>query len=419
MLPFAEPGSYRIWTLQQLLDRKIPKGALQGNIALIGSTAPSLRDLFQVPHTRFQNNASVALMPGVEIHANRLAALMELQQRQGRPLIWTATMTVSNLMIVIAALLGALVAERMSPIRRGLLLLLLLIGSWLVVGSLALLVFRWLEVTETAVALLLFGGTGLLRRGAVAQVQRQQVERLLGQTTSPAVASQLWNQRETLLSDGRFEGQQLPVTVMFSDTRNFTTVSEGLTPAALLNWLNRGMAYCVPAITNRGGMVNKFTGDGFMAVYGAPIGLGAAGDARAALQTALEIQEGMSHLNATLAAEAEPPMALRLGIHSGPVLAGSMGCSERLEYAVIGDTVNCASRLESIEKERHDNLCRVLVSDATRSLLDQEANAEERDWIGRLIWRDWGSMKVKGREEPLRIWELRGIEPATAEATPL
>ena len=419
MLPFAEPGSYRIWTLQQLLDRKIPKGSLQGNIALIGSTAPSLRDLFQVPHTRFQNNASVALMPGVEIHANRLAALMELQQRQGRPLIWTATMTVSNLMIVIAALLGALVAERMSPIRRGLLLLLLLIGSWLVVGSLALLVFRWLEVTETAVALLLFGGTGLLRRGAVAQVQRQQVERLLGQTTSPAVASQLWNQRETLLSDGRFEGQQLPVTVMFSDTRNFTTVSEGLTPAALLNWLNRGMAYCVPAITNRGGMVNKFTGDGFMAVYGAPIGLGAAGDARAALQTALEIQEGMSHLNATLAAEAEPPMALRLGIHSGPVLAGSMGCSERLEYAVIGDTVNCASRLESIEKERHDNLCRVLVSDATRSLLDQEANAEERDWIGRLIWRDWGSMKVKGREEPLRIWELRGIEPATAEATPL
>jgi adenylate cyclase len=249
-------------------------------------------------------------------------------------------------------------------------------------------------------------------------VQRQQVERLLGQTTSPAVASQLWSQRETLLSDGRFEGRQLPVTVIFSDTRNFTTVSEGLSPAELLNWLNRGMAYCVPAITNRGGMVNKFTGDGFMAVYGAPIGLGSAGDARSALRTALEIQQGMSTLNQALEAEGEPPMALRLGIHSGMVLAGSMGCSERLEYAVIGDTVNCASRLESIEKERHDNLCRVLVSDATRSLLDQDATNDERGWIGRLIWLDWGSMKVKGREEPLRIWELRGIEPAAAEATP-
>lgn len=417
MLPFAEPGSFRLWTLQQLLAGQIPARSLQGTIALIGSTAPSLRDLFQVPHTRFQNSASLALMPGVEIHANRLAALMDRLEQPQRSKIWTAPAEFTNVLILIAAVISALVTERISPIRRGLLLLMLLIGSWLLVGSLALLVHVWLELSEPAIALLLFGGTGLLRRGALAQVQRQQVERLLGQTTSPAVAEQLWSQRETLLSHGRFEGRQLPVTVIFSDTRNFTTVSEGLSPAALLNWLNRCMAYCVPAITNRGGMVNKFTGDGFMAVYGAPIGLGPAGDARAALQTALEIQQGMTQLNAELEASGEPPIALRLGIHSGPVLAGSMGCSERLEYAVIGDTVNCASRLESIEKDRHDNLCRVLISEETRDLLSQEVTATDEEWLGRLIWMDWGSMKVKGREEPLRIWELRGIAPATVAAT--
>jgi len=417
MLPFAEPGSFRLWTLQQLLAGQIPAQSLQGTIALIGSTAPSLRDLFQVPHTRFQNSASLALMPGVEIHANRLAALMDRLEQPQHSKIWTAPAEFTNVLILIAAVISALVTERISPIRRGLLLLMLLIGSWLLVGSLALLVHVWLELSEPAIALLLFGGTGLLRRGALAQVQRQQVERLLGQTTSPAVAEQLWSQRETLLSHGRFEGRQLPVTVIFSDTRNFTTVSEGLSPAALLNWLNRCMAYCVPAITNRGGMVNKFTGDGFMAVYGAPIGLGPAGDARAALQTALEIQQGMTQLNAELEASGEPPIALRLGIHSGPVLAGSMGCSERLEYAVIGDTVNCASRLESIEKDRHDNLCRVLISEETRDLLSQEVTATDEEWLGRLIWMDWGSMKVKGREEPLRIWELRGIAPATVAAT--
>jgi len=418
MLPFAKPGSYRLWTLKQLLSGDIPAQSLRGTVALIGSTAPSLRDLFQVPHTRFQKSASLALMPGVEIHANRLAALIERQAKPQESKIWASPVEFTNVLILFAALISALVTERISPIRRGLLLLMLLIGSWLVVGSLALLLLHvWLELSETAVALLLFGGTGLLRRGALAQVQRQQVERLLGQTTSPAVAEQLWSQRETLLSHGRFEGRQLPVTVIFSDTRNFTTVSEGLSPAALLNWLNRCMAYCVPAITNRGGMVNKFTGDGFMAVYGAPIGLGAAGDARAALQTALEIQQGMSQLNTELEALGDPPIAIRLGIHSGPVLAGSMGCSERLEYAVIGDTVNCASRLESLEKERHDNLCRVLISDETRDLLDQEVTATDEDWIRRLIWMDWGSMKVKGREEPLRVWELRGIAPATAEAT--
>jgi len=417
MLPFAKPGSYPLWTLKQLLSGEIPAQSLRDTVALIGSTAPSLRDLFQVPHTRFQNSASLALMPGVEIHANRLAALMDRQATPQRSKIWTSPVEFSNVLILIAALISALITERISPIRRGLFLLMLLIGSWLLVGSLALLVHVWLELSETAIALLLFGGTGLLRRGALAQVQRQQVERLLGQTTSPAVAEQLWSQRETLLSHGRFEGRQLPVTVIFSDTRNFTTVSEGLSPAALLNWLNRCMAYCVPAITNRGGMVNKFTGDGFMAVYGAPIGLGAAGDARAALQTALEIQQGMTQLNAELEASGEPPIALRLGIHSGPVLAGSMGCSERLEYAVIGDTVNCASRLESIEKERHDNLCRVLISDETRDLLNQEVTTTDEEWLRRLIWMDWGAMKVKGREEPLRIWELRGIAPATVAAT--
>jgi len=420
MLPFAKPGSYRFWTLKQLLSGEIPATSVRGTVALIGSTAPSLRDLFQVPHTRFQKSASLALMPGVEIHANRLAALMERQAKPQESKIRTSHVEFTNALILFAALISALVTERISPIRRGLLLLMLLIGSWLVAGSLALLLLHvWLELSETTVALLLFGGTGLLRRGALAQVQRQQVERLLGQTTSPAVAEQLWSQRETLLSDGRFEGRQLPVTVIFSDTRNFTTVSEGLSPAALLNWLNRCMAYCVPAITNRGGMVNKFTGDGFMAVYGAPIGLGAAGDARAALQTALEIQQGMEQLNTDLEATGDPPIAIRLGIHSGPVLAGSMGCSERLEYAVIGDTVNCASRLESLEKERHDNLCRILISEETRNLLDQEVAATDEEWIRRLIWMDWGSMKVKGREEPLRIWELRGIAPATAEATQL
>jgi adenylate cyclase len=147
------------------------------------------------------------------------------------------------------------------------------------------------------------------------------------------------------------------------------------------------------------------------------VGESPAADARAALVTALEIQQGMEQLNAELSAEGAPSMALRIGMHSGPVLAGSMGSSERLEYAVIGDTVNCASRLESIEKHRHNNLCRVLVSSATRELLLQDASPDERAWCARLLWEDWGSLQVKGRNEPLQIWELRGIAPAAAGAT--
>ena len=240
---------------------------------------------------------------------------------------------------------------------------------------------------------------------------------LLGQTTSPAVAQELWSQRDTLLSNGQFEGKVLPVTVVFSDTASFTSVSERLAPAALLAWLNRGMACCVPAITRRGGMVNKFTGDGFLGVFGAPISPGTGADARAALRAALAIQEGIAALNQQLEREGAPAMRMRIGIHSGPVLAGSMGSSERLEYAIIGDTVNCASRLESLDKAHHEGVVRVLVSSSTRDLLTQGASAAELLWCEQLSWKAWGTLPVKGRQQPLEIWELRDSAPAAAAAT--
>ena len=414
MLAFYQPGSFRQWSLRQLLDGQVPTGAIKGSSVLIGSTAPSLRDLFEVPHSRFHNNAAELQMPGVELHANRLAGLMV---RQGQAPIWVASVGLTNAIVLLAALLGAVVAELASPIRRGLLIVSLVMLGWAGLAVGLLWQHVWLEMSEPLVALVLFGGTGLLRRGSQAQQQRQQIQRLLGQTTSPAVAQELWSQRDTLLSNGQFAGKQLPVTIVFSDTANFTTVSERLAPADLLTWLNRGMACCVPAISEHRGMVNKFTGDGFLGVFGAPVSAGCGADARDAIRAALEMQQGLASLNATLADEAQPAMRLRIGIHSGPVLAGSMGSKERLEYAVIGDTVNCASRLESLDKQRHDGVVRILVSSATRALLLDDASDGDQAWAQRLQWQSWGTLSVKGRHEPLEIWELKGIAPAVAGAT--
>ena len=260
--------------------------------------------------------------------------------------------------------------------------------------------YIWIGSVMPVAGLTIMAGTAWLRRGAASQQHQKEVQRLLGQATSPAVADQLWQQRDQLLKDGRFEGRQLPVTVLFTDTANFTTVSEHFQPAELMDWLNRGMASCVPAVTTRGGMINKFTGDGMLAVFGVPLSEDPKADARAAIEAVIEIQTGLVKLNEELAKEGAPANRMRIGIHSGVVLAGSMGSSERLEYAIIGDTVNCASRLESFEKSRHVGVLRVLVSSTTRELLGDELNNS-------LHWDEWGEIQVKGREEPLLVAELK------------
>ena len=402
MLPFLQPGSFSSLSLRQLADGPATtiEPRLRGRIVLIGSTARSLKDLFEIPQSRFSQGESALLLPGVELHALRTAAL--LGDQAGRPWRLTTPPGWLDLALELLALVGgAGLGLAFTSLRSSVLSVLgaaLLLGAagWLLLWSGGV----WLGIALPALSLLLMAAVGWLRRGLLSQLQRQQVQRLLGQTTSPAVAQQLWEQRDELLQDGRFEGRQLPVTILFSDTCNFTSVSEQFTPADLLNWLNRGMALMVPAVTRRGGMVNKFTGDGMLAVFGAPISRGEADDARAALDAALEIQQGLEQLNHALAAEGLPAMRMRIGVHSGQVLAGSMGSSERLEYAVIGDAVNCASRLESAEKERQSNICRVLVSATTRALHD---GAD-------LQWQEWGALHVKGREEALQVSELRGTD---------
>ena len=245
----------------------------------------------------------------------------------------------------------------------------------------------------------------------MSQQHAQQIRELLGQTTSPAVAQQLWDQRDELLSNGQFEGRQLPVTALFTDTVSFTSVSERLSPRELMDWLNRGMCICVPAITNRGGMVNKFTGDGMLAVFGVPIEGDKSAEAQAALEAAMEIKAGLESLNQELRNAGEPEMRVRLGIHSGEALVGSMGCPARIEYAVIGDTVNCASRLESLEKHRHEGVLRVLLSANTLELLSD-------DFRRSLQLNHWGTFQVKGRDEALDVHELKmDSEPGSASAT--
>ena len=412
MLLYRQPGSYRRYTLEQWLENSIPADAIRDQIVLIGSTAPSLRDLFEVPFSRFHSGVEMFQLPGLEIHANRIATLLDSRSNSAA-LIWTMPGWGNRLLLVVSLLAGLALGEAIPTLRRSVLVVTAVAAAG-AAGLLGLLFWSqvWVGTALPLTGLLSMAGAAWLRRGAVSQQHSQQIRRLLGQATSPAVAQQLWDQREELLSNGRFEGQQLPITVLFTDTASFTSVSERLSPRELMDWLNRGMAICVPAVTRRGGMVNKFTGDGMLAVFGVPVRQDPTAEAAAALEAAREIQAGLEQLNAELLQEGAPEMRVRAGIHSGEALVGSMGSADRIEYAVIGDTVNCASRLESLDKQRHQGVMRVLLSSNTLDILDPTMRQQ-------LQLESWGSVQVKGRDEPLEVSELRmDSAPATSPANP-
>ena len=399
LLRFREPRSYTTYTLAEVIDGKVPEMMLRDRVVLIGSTAPSLRDLFEVPHTRFNRGESLFTISGVEVHANRLASLMDERNGSFQP-GWLMPGWGNLLMVIGFASTGVLLGERV-PKQRISILVVGLVASGAAAGLSALLWNHiWIGMAMPLTGLLSFSGAAWLRRGMESQQHSQQIQQLLGQTTSPAVAQQLWQQRDSLLSDGRFQGQQLPITSLFTDTASFTTVSESMSPRELMDWLNRGMEICVPAVTDRDGMVNKFTGDGMLAVFGVPLPGDPSKEAQAAIEAAFQINEGLETLNKQLKVEGAPTMRVRMGIHSGEALVGSMGSAERIEYAVIGDAVNCASRLESYDKNRHEGVLRVLLSSATLELLPTEFRES-------LNLAYWGPIHVKGRDEPLDVSELK------------
>lgn len=396
LLRYRTPGSLAQWTLADVLDGRIKPQAIQGKIVLVGVTAPSIKDSFQTPFTRFATGQNLAVMPGVEIHAQRVAA--QGAMANGEMPLRAAPGWVALAIFWFSLAAGITIGEKPKSLQQSVLILFLSeAGVFAVCSASLLLAGLWIGVVTPVTNLGLLAIGGWLRRGAKSQQHRRQIERLLGQATSPAVAASLWEQRDSLLVEGGFKGQLLPVTCLFADTVGFTSVSEKMKPDELLAWINRGMAICVPAITRRGGMVNKFTGDGFLAVFGVPTKSDPAESAKACVATALELQDELVKLNQQLDSEGLPPIRMRMGIHSDTVLAGSMGSTERLEYAVIGDGVNCASRLESVDKDRHTNHCRVLLSSTTRVLLEDTDLAS---------LEPWGDIQVKGRQVPLEVYEL-------------
>ena len=228
--------------------------------------------------------------------------------------------------------------------------------------------------------------------------ERDRVRDLLDKNVSPEVAAQL-------LRDGSaLGGEEREVTILFADLRGFTTLSEKLPPPALLALLNRYLDRMSGAIEAQGGVIDKFIGDGIMALFGAPVAQGDAADR--ALAAALAMERALVALNAELTAEGRPPLAIGVGVNTARVVAGNIGSHRRLNYSVIGDGVNVAARLQS-ETRKPEHCTNIITSAATLACRAEAlAKAGRPSLIPSFCPRPLGKVQVKGRAEPVEIFAV-------------
>jgi adenylate cyclase len=202
----------------------------------------------------------------------------------------------------------------------------------------------------------------------------------------------------------RLDGQGAVATVLMTDIRGFTQLSEREDPATILRWLNQYFGQLVPLVTLHGGVVNKFDGDAMLAFFGLlPRPLEPAVSAYQGCKCAAALLTAIEQLNARRAARGEPPLDTGIGVHTGAVTSGGLGAPERLHYTIIGDAVNTTHRMGRLARKFAPTSA--IVSESTRLALGRQSKG--------FCFEDLGAHTIEGRTENLVIYRLLGDEAPT------
>jgi len=386
-------------SLSEFLDGWLDSSWVKDKIVIIGSTAPSLKDMFSTPYSpALKENHK---MPGVVVHSQMVSQILDAATGK-RPLFWFWSEWAEVVWIIGWIVIGGILGRvTYHPLA-------LSIGVSVGLGACAITCFYlftsggWVPLASPALGFVLTAGTVVTYRAYQAQQKQQIVMKLLGQNTSPQIAQTLWQGRDRLLKSGKLPGVSLMATMMFADIKDFSTISEQMPPEALLEWLNELLEVITQEVLNRQGIVNKFTGDGVMVAFGVPTSRldtrEIAQDARAAVACAIAISDRLEEMNENWQHLGLPVIQMRIGIFTGPVIAGSLGGKDRLEYGVIGDSVNIAARLESCEKHRQPTNCRILIGYETLVHLQGQCEVEP-----------WGLLALKGKQQMVDVYRV--VEP--------
>ena len=367
------------------LTPRVDPAVFKDKIVFVGLNASGLLDVFGTPF------GSDATMPGIQVHASMADNL--LANRFIRPAM-PRTRIVSVLLMALAVGL----VSAFLPFFAAALATANLLVAWTWFSVYAFKGGRWFNLVEplAAGAIALFMGTAY--QYLVEGREKRRVKKLFGRYVSRDVYAQLIAHPEL----AELGGKRREMTVLFSDIRGFTTVTEKGNPEQLVAQLNEYFSRMVEIVFRHKGTVDKFVGDMVMALFGAP--LDDPDHAEHAVQAAIDMVRELGELNKAWAARGMAELDIGVGINSGDMIAGNIGSSAIMSYTVIGDNVNLGSRLESLNK---DYKTRIIMSDATRTRL---TNAYDT--------RPLGDVTVKGKSKAVAIFEIKVPSPFVTPGTP-
>ena len=393
LLDFRSPRKFLTYTLDDVLSNRVNDQAWRGKVVLVGEGAESAHD--------FETTPLQQSLPGVELHAQMLNQLLRAAEHGDKPTTsWYESAELA--WIFVWCILGGTVG---FFIRRPLVLLAVCCSLAAALAAICWIAFArdfWLPFLPAlggniAAAAIV---TGYMRYRE--RKDREMLMRLFSQNVSPAIADSIWTHREEFMEGHRPRPQKLLATVLFTDFRNFAGVSEKLKPPEAMDWVNEYLATLARQVEPHGGLIDKYMGDAIMAVFGFPGALTAEADIRRdacnAVSCALDMGIELCRLNDAWQERGRTPVQVRIGIFSGPAVAGSIGTSNRLEFTLIGDTVNTAERLESFDRDYASaEPCRILIGQTTLELLD-----------GKFATEVVQTIKLKGKEQPTTIYRVLG-----------
>jgi adenylate cyclase len=366
--------AFRYVSMVDILEKKVSPDVLRDKIVLVGTSAPGLLDLRSTPLEK--------TYPGAEVHANIISGILDDMVRY-QP-AWVLGLEL--LLLIAVGLVTLLLTTRVAPSWQ--VAVSVLLAVLLVAGNLVAWNSGFVVPLASSLLLLAVLFTYNMAYGYFVEAQgKRSITRLFGQYVPPDLVDEMAKNPGAI----SLEGEARELTVLFSDVRDFTSISEGLSATELSALMNAYLTSMTRLIHKHRGTIDKYMGDAIMAFWGAP--LPDADHARLALLTAMDMKAELAQLQIDFSARGWPALHIGIGLNTGSMNVGNMGSEFRMAYTVMGDAVNLGSRLEGLSKNYGVT---IVVSESTRAAVPDFA------------YRCLDRVRVKGKLEPVRIYEPVG-----------